>query len=595
MILTSLRRKLILAYLGLIAACLALAGWLLLGRLPAWLVDSAGRDLVVRAAMARELVHLRWPAAPPSPEDGDRLAMEVKSFASAAGVTLIALDGSVLGDSHRPSPGRPNQADRPEVQAALAGRVGLSRRHSETTGEPVLYAAVPAPAHGPRPAMVVRLSVSLAWVYERIAAVRAGLGWGLGAALAVAVLAGLWSGQVLLAGPLAKVVSGARRFARGELDQPVEVRTGDDWEDLAGSLNEMAAALSKRIADLSEGRAQVSRILEGLPDGVLLLSPQLALRSANRQARDWLRLPPSGSTGPPGLGRSPELLQFARQAATAPGPLLGEATLRGPVSVKLELRSSWLGAPGHSDLLLVMQDITLVRRLESARRDLVANVSHELKTPIGAIRALAEALAADPQEEPPVRADFLARIVSESERLSKLVEEMLYLSRVESDAGGLQIRPSDLGEIAHLAAASVMPLARAKDIRIEVDQQGQTGLACDPDLVERAVRALLDNAVKFSPPGRPVTVRVVAQEEGVELTVRDRGPGIRPEVLERVFERFYKGDESRSSAGSGLGLAIVKHVVGRHAGRLIAHSAEGGGSTFGFALPRSRAGAGAGG
>jgi two-component system phosphate regulon sensor histidine kinase PhoR len=585
MIFTPLRRKLALLYMGLIAAALALAGVLLLGHLSALFVESVSRDLAVRTTMAAKMVAREWPAEPVDHAAGDALAREISRVASAR-ATLIALDGSVLAESHQASATMANHANRPEFQAALAGEAGFSIRYSDTTGDRLLYTAVKLPAgfgNTARPAMVVRLAVSLEWIYERIAAIRMALLWGLGTALALAAVAGLWSGSILLTRPLARIVSGARRFAAGDLTQPLELHTGDEWEALADSLNDMASTLASRIADLSEQRGQVRTILEGLPDGVLLLSPDLRLRAANRRAREWLRLP--AASVDTSLGRSPELLQFARQAVLRPGPHRGEVVLRGPVSAVIGLRSAWLGEPRRSDLLVVMQDVTQMRRLETARRDLVANVSHELKTPIGAIRALAESIAADPEEEPAVRADFLDRIVKESERLSALVEEMLYLSRLESEVDRLRVRRADLGEIAALAAGSLAPLAQAKSIDLRLERQGETPLDCDPDLVERAVRALIDNAVKFSPAGTKVLVRVTGAADRAELRVIDEGPGIPAESLERVFERFYKGEQSRSGAGSGLGLAIVKHVVSRHGGQLIVQSALGRGSTLGFTLP----------
>ena len=595
---TPLRRKLALAYMGLIAAVLALAGFFLLNYISNVFVESLSRDLAIRAQLIRDSVAAAW--GWPDNAAGDQAAQAWASLGQAR-VTVIGLDGRVLAESEEPSAAMVNHADRPEFQAALAGGVGFSRRYSETRRERMLYAAVPLRGAG-EVAAVVRLAISLEWVWARIAAIRTGLGVALGGGLLLAGLIGMWLGGRMLTEPLSRVVRGAQRFVAGDLKSPIDIRTGDEWELLAAALNDMAASLDRQVSDLAAERTRVRDTLEGLPDGVLLLSPRGKLQIANQRARHWLSLPAylgeykpdaaGGEAVAPArdtvqlLGRTPDLRAFVRRALAARTDQNGEFSMRGPLASRLDVRSRWGGEPGASDLLIVFHDISEIRRLESARRDLVANVSHELKTPIGAIRVLAETLASDPEKDPALLADLLGRIIRETERLNGLVEEMLYLSRLESAVDGLDVVEADLGDIVDQAVQGVRPLGGEKGVEIEIQRGGDTMLRCDPERIERAARALMENAIRFSPRGAKIRVSTAAQDDELEFTVDDEGPGIPSEALPRVFERFFKVEQSRRGPGSGLGLAIVKHVVQSHGGRVFARSELGHGSTFGFALPR---------
>jgi len=596
MLLTPLRRKLALAYMLLIAAVLTLSGYFLLDYISDRFVDALVRDLSVRSGLIREMVRADWPWS--DAETGDAIAGRLGAGA-AARVTIIGLDGRVLAESEQPSRTMADHSDRPEFREALAGRVGQSQRLSDTRAERMLYVAVP-PAPG-LPA-VVRLAVSVEWIWQQIAVIRTGLAVALGGGLLLAGLAGLGLGARLLTGPLSRVVHGARRFVAGDLTSPITVQTGDEWEVLATALNSMAASLDEQLRSLSAERSRVRTILEELPEGVLLLSAAGTLRMANRKARRWLALPDSLGDyrfGPEGatptaaassrdalsvLGRTPQLREFVSLALSAHTEQHTVTMLRTPTPVHVAMSSF---KPGSTDdILIVMHDISEIRRLEGARRELVANVSHELKTPIGAIRVLAESLAGDEDTETAPTAEFLARIISETERLSLLVDEMLYLSRLETAQQPPERVAADLPALVHGAVQAISPLATTKDVAVEILAPAKLAVECDPAQVERAILSLLDNAVKFSPGGGMVHVRVLAEPGLARVEVEDRGPGIAEADLARVWERFFKAEPSRQGSGSGLGLAIVKHIVQGHQGQVSARSTPGQGSTFGFTIPR---------
>jgi two-component system phosphate regulon sensor histidine kinase PhoR len=590
-----------LAYMALILVVLASTGLLLVGYSARAFMDSLHTDLTVRAALVRDAAQSGWPFE--SLEAGDDFAARLASAAEAR-ITLIRSDGVVTGESEQPAATLANHGNRPEFIAAMAGGVGIDERRSATRDERFLYVAVPLtrPSTGGGAVIegAVRVALSVEFVHKRIAGLRTGLAAALATGLLMAALLGLWAGERMLTSPLGKVVHGARQFVRGRLDQRIELQTGDEWEELSEALNDMAGSIQRQIADLREERNRIQGILEGLPDAVMLIGNDGALLLANRKAREWLGLPAASGNyrvsdrdslqTPELLGRTPELRDFIAAALADPIQSSAEIKVGHPRVLHLDVAARWLGAPKQSELLVGMHDIGELRRLEQARRDLVANVSHELKTPIGAIRVLAESLTRSGEQgeapDPALVTDFLGRIVSETGRLAGLVEEMLYLSRLESKPPTHSIAEIDLASLARQAVRALEPVARSRSVELVFDEKDDTRLRCDPDHIERAMRALIDNAVKFSPPGGVIRAEVASLGNTVEFAVTDQGPGIPSETLPRVFERFFKGEESRHTPGSGLGLAIVKHIVQSHGGKVQARSELGRGSTFSFVLPK---------
>ena len=609
MIGTSLRRRLVLTYTALIMIILLSAGLFLLNHISDVFIEALTRDLTTRTAIVRDLALTNaWPWSDNA--TGDQIAAQLAAVADSR-ITVIGLDGTVLAESTQPSVTMVNHADRPEFVAALAEGIGVSQRYSESAEERMMYLALPMTVDGLGTVAVARLSISMEWVWARLDAIRNGLIVALGGSLLIAASLGLTLGSRLITKPLNQVVAGARALLSGNLGARIDIATGDEWQVLASSLNQMAISLERQISHLSDERNRLRNSLERLPDGVLLIGPGGSLLFANRRARQWLRLAESAGEYHPEralpnsprnssvaaqtvrqgqavdlLARSLQLREFVQQALSGEPIPSREMALRGPGSAVLEVTANWVGAPRAGDLVVVLHDVSEIRRLDTARRDLVANVSHELKTPIGAIRVLAESLHADPLAEPAVLADFLGRIIKETERLTRLVDEMLYLSRLESEVDPLSLVTADLTDLLRSAVQALSPLAKAKGIHIDVTSGGDTGLRCDPHRIESAIKALLDNAVKFAPPGSVIKATASPLAEEVELVITDQGPGIPEDAVGRIFERFYKADESRGGAGSGLGLAIVKHVIQSHGGRVFVHSVVGRGSTFGFTLPR---------
>ena len=266
-----------------------------------------------------------------------------------------------------------------------------------------------------------------------------------------------------------------------------------------------------------------------------------------------------------------ELANSARTGSLAALPIAGETAEIADLSAAL--RAAW----------------TRVQRLETVRRDFVANVSHELRTPIASIKAMVEALEGGAVRQPEAARDFLARIHTEVDDLAQLVSELLELSRTESGDAALRLEDVAPADLVRAPVERLMPLAVRSSIAIDVDDlQGLPRVRADREKVAQVLMNLVHNAIKFSPGGARVVIGGSAQDGVVRIDVRDRGAGLRREEVDRVFERFYKGERSRAGSGTGLGLAIAKHLVQAHGGEIWAESdGPGQGSTFSFTLPQA--------
>jgi two-component system phosphate regulon sensor histidine kinase PhoR len=362
-------------------------------------------------------------------------------------------------------------------------------------------------------------------------------------------------------------------------------------DDLPGLTNELGAIttrLRERLEELTEGRDRAGQILDALDDGVLLLDGAGRLLIANPAARSWFGLPDDLRPGLP-LKRVlgvPQVSALAEQAAEARAPVVGNLTLVFPEPRTLALRAFPLADRGPTGRIVVtMTDITQRRRLEVLRRDFVANASHELKTPVAAVRALAETLLTALPDDPEAGRRFAERIGREAERLDLLTRDLLDLSRVER--GALDVEPVDLVGLVKEVVGGYAD--RAEERRIKLSTEVEPGVALRGDRAQLGLLLsnLIDNALRFTPAKGAVCVRLNAAESRAVLQVHDTGQGIPAGELSRVFERFYRVDKARArqTGGTGLGLAIVRHVAEAHGGTVRVDSELGRGSTFTVALP----------
>ncbi len=515
-------------------------------------------------------------------------------------VTVINSDGRVLSDSQARSPFRVNEMIRPEFAAALAGEPGRAVRQAPDTGRELTLVARPI-RHQGQVIGAVRL------VSDRPlgSQLRGSIAWriGLGMLLITALAAGLfiWLYGRHIARPLHDLQVGARRLAHGRLEQTLRVADTEEIGSLAEALNQMGRQLSEKMRTVREQASEREAILASMTEGVLAVDPEQVIISMNRTAAQLLGVEAAAA---PGRGvaevvRNASLLRFVARVMKSDEPIDGEITLGRAVGERtLAVGGTALrNADGERiGAVVVLNDITRLRELEGLRQQFVANVSHELKTPISAIKAAVETLLdsdepdAEGQPRIPVLAAkrFLPMIARQAERLNAIVEDLLTLARLEQDTSQspVPLEPLRLLPVLRGAAETVGAKAEARQQALSIE--AETGLAVigNDTLLGQAVVNLLDNAIKYSPPGKPIRLSAKRVGPEVVIEVADQGPGIEPQHLPRLFERFYRTDKARNrdQGGTGLGLSIVKHVAQTHGGQVTVDSTIGQGSTFSIHL-----------
>jgi two-component system phosphate regulon sensor histidine kinase PhoR len=504
-------------------------------------------------------------------------------------ITVVATDGVVLADSATDPSTMENHAGRPEVAAALAGRVGSDTRVSATLGVAQMYVAVPATLDGRRVALRVSeplVQVSAIADQGRTTGVLLLIG-----ALLVAIIVA-WRLAAQAARPVLQLRDAAEAMASGDLKAPVPP-TGGELADLADALVSLRDRMRTTIGELEGGQATLRAVLDGLQDAVFLLDGD-RVTIANRAASVLFRAPAAGWRGAslPETALPESLAAAVRSRLSAQEPSSGEV---GPDPEARYYRVTAVplnGTDAGPRTLVVIADITEVRRLDAVRRDFVANASHELKTPASAIQLLAEAADNAAEDGDTAQAlEFVRQMKTEADRLRHLVVDLLALSRLEKtpEAGSITDMRAAIGNTlaGHRAAAHVAGLA------ITLDESAVSGqdvyAAADPTDVAVALDNLLANAISYTDEGG-VRVSLGADADSVTVEVTDTGAGIPAEHLSRVFERFYRvdGARTRASGGTGLGLSLVKNAVERSGGTVVIESEVGVGTTVAIRLPRAR-------
>ena len=585
--------KLTLTLVGFVALTTLTAGFYLNRALEEFAVES----LEARLASVGQVLHgdarslLRDAARPADVQRFLALAAEQ----SGARITLIAPDGRVVGESERRSEdwgAMENHAGRPEVKAALGGRVGRDLRRSATLDAPLLYVAVPV-RDGGRVIGVLRLALPLAAVTASYAAVHRVMLAGGVVALLVALGIGIFvAGRVTR--PVIEMQSIARQMSEGNFFARAPTRSPDEIGTLGRSLNVMAGRLREKIQDLQQEQSKVTAILDAMVEGVIAVDGHEHIVLINERARAIFGLGPGRGERKPFLEvvRNPDLHQVFRESRGAPegNVLRREVRVSGPADRVLQVHAVPLRlSGGELGLVMVLHDVTALRRLEQVRTEFVANVSHELRTPLTAIQGYLETLLGGALDEPENARRFLEIVFRHTERLGRLINDLTDLSNIELGKVSLSLEPVPLDEVVESVAAMIRPRAESGGVALRVElPAGLPRARADDDRLTQILVNLVDNAVKYTERGG--TVAISAREVGdgmLELTVADTGIGIPAPDLPRITERFYRVDKARSRelGGTGLGLAIVKHLVMAHGGELKLESEIGKGTTARFTLP----------
>jgi len=523
----------------------------------------------------------------------DALA-DLAGRAAGARVTLIALDGTVVGDSDvslQRLPGVENHGQRPEVLEALAGRVGVSSRHSDTVGRPLLYLA--APSRGDRDSGVVRLAVELAAVEAAVVDLRRELL--LAGALGLVAALGLsfplsWLGRR----PLVALHDAIEAVAEGRLEQRMSWTGRDEIGEIARSINRVAEQLRLRLDETTAEKERLEAVLSSMVEGVLVLDQRGDIAMVTPRLRELLGIwGEVRGRSPIEVLRHPGLDRVLAQARDSSQPLADELELGNAGGRRLLVHAVGFPREGErAGTVVVFHDVTELHRLEQVRRDFISNASHELRTPLTAIRGFAETLleSALSREERELQLRAIARNAG---RMGNLIDDLLALTRMESRK--FPLRPAEV-EVAVIVRTLLEDLGpRLEESSLEVRVEGEdAGVAwADRRGVEQVLSNLLENAIQYSDPGGAIEIALEGDDRKLRVRVRDAGIGIAESAQSRIFERFYRVDEARSRAlgGTGLGLAIVKHLVQGMGGEIGVESEPGRGSCFTFTLPRAEAAA----
>ncbi len=543
-----------------------------------WTADVAlRRDLEaeVAANLLREAQVVRE-GLPTNPEQAQA---RIHRIAGETGyrITLITPDGTVTGESDYttlPLPPLENHHTRPEVRAALADTNGIAKRHSETVGRDLLYVAIPG---GPG---VVRVAADLKAVDTIVH--RAQLAVTLAALVALLIgtlVAWVTAGSVTR--PLTSITEAAQSIAAGR--PPRFPHSGlRDIDALVQALRQMHHDLDERFEALRHEQAESAALVAAMIEGVIAADRRGRILTANPAARRLLGYGPDAPL--------PDLQElFRARSAREIVRVVSEGGSVEGAEVGIDGRTLLVSARPlpTGGAILVLHDQTEVRRLEAVRRDFVANVSHELKTPLTSISGYAETLLADGADEATSRR-FLGTIMDNARRMQRLVDDLLDLSRIESGRWQPALATIDLEDMAADAWSDFTSRAAEGGVafKVRIDPDAAT-VTADPEGVRLVLRNLFDNALRYTPRGGTITLRSRRDDGGTTLQVVDTGSGIPREHLPRIFERFYRADPSRSRAegGTGLGLAIVRHTVEAHGGRVWAESHLGEGTTISCWFP----------
>ncbi|MGH7656916.1 MAG: sensor histidine kinase [Gemmatimonadales bacterium] len=545
------------------------SGWSLKRDLADDLRDGLGREAaLVRAALPADPA--AWPAFARriSGETGRR-------------ITLIDQSGVVVADSDVPVSELgtlENHSDRPEVAAALGGTTGAGQRHSETTGRDFVYVAVPG---GPG---VVRVAASLEMADVMLSRVQRSVAVAALIALMVGLLLAVLAGQSV-ARPLVAISSAARAIAAGTPPRFPHSRI-PEIDALVRALRQMHVQLNERFVALRHEQEETAALVESMVEGVLASDARGRISLANSAALKLL-----------GYGDDAELPELAQLFRAKPAREVVDEVLSGRSVMARETdvdgRTMLISARPlpTGGAVVVLHDLTEVRRLETVRRDFVANVSHELKTPLTSISGYAETLVAEQPDNETTRR-FLQVIRDNAQRMQRLVDSLLDLSRIESGTWRPETEAADLGTVVREAWTGLAERAARRGVSLDPDLAPGAGMVrADPGALDQVLRNVLENALRYAPPGSAITLRSRARDDGVVISISDQGPGIPREHLPRIFERFYRADlaRSRDDGGTGLGLAIVRHLVEAHGGWVDAHSVLGEGTTVSCWFPADAA------
>ncbi len=577
------------SYLIITLASLVGVGWFSARSAERFYLDRVASDLEARAQTFCDLLGSDW-----TPKKADAVAPISQAVSRASGVrlSLVMPDAQLLDASGRRPIEPESPANPPEVAAALRGQSAVSTRFVPGFNQRVMFFALPMARAG-QVIAVVHASQPIGYVDRAMAQIELQM-------VLVGLVIGLlgtgisWWVSRRISRPVDAMRHGAEKFARGELGYKLLVPEIEELAGLAEALNQMASQLEERFRTIVQQSNEQKAVVGSMIEGVLAVDNQERIISLNKSTCELLGIDELHAQGRSlqEVIRNADLRRFVGRVLTANEPFDDDVVLHGIPEGVLQAR----GTPLHDawgrgiGAVVVLNDVTEFRRLEHIRRDFVANVSHELKTPITSIQGFVETLLDGASKNPEDTERFLTIVAKQADRLNSIIEDLLSLCKIEQgeDSGEIVLAAAVVSEVLNAAVHDCQRRADEREIRVQMACDDQIIAYVNAPLLEQAVINLLDNAIHYSEPGREVQVLGSQSAREVTITVADQGCGISAEHLPRIFERFYRVDKARSRklGGTGLGLSIVKHIIQAHGGRVTVKSTLGVGSTFTIHLPR---------
>ncbi|GAB6143291.1 HAMP domain-containing sensor histidine kinase [Desulfocicer niacini] len=553
-------------------------------------IENAEEELTIRAKL---LQHKFADLLGNTHHNSDYIHQQCREIGDITGtrVTVMLPSGVVIGDSFGDIQSMENHMKRPEIMSALKRKKGISIRYSETLGQRMMYIALPVMGNNGMIG-VVRTAISISTIDAKIKGIRNNALFAFLLTLLGAALASLYVSRRITR-PMEQMKKGAVLFAGGNLEARLAVPESEELSELAQIMNQMAESLDDKIKTLKSRTMELEAVHASMQEGVIAIDNEERIITINAAAARVFGFSASNlkSRYILEIVRNMALQTFIQQALATHEPVEADIVLSGDGDIILNIHSTALYDAGEVRMgtLIIFHEITRLRRLESMHKDFAANVSHELQTPLTAIKGFIETL-----QEMISRNDldacenFLKIIEKNVNRMIDLINDLLALSRLERLQGtDVVFDFQDLDTLIQGALHTCQPHIDKKDITVSVHCPGDISVRVDPLLMEQALLNLLDNAVKYSPDGSAVAVQVNRQENHVNIVIKDNGNGIGSEHLPKIFKRFYRVDKARTrnEGGTGLGLAIVKHIVQYHHGKVSVTSEKGRGTAFTLSIP----------
>lgn len=553
-------------------------------------IESLTAHLVQQALVVEELVETQVS------NSNDAAAIDSKIKAVSAQIelriTIIDINGKVLADSWEDPLLMDNHFDRPEVHSALAGATGQAMRYSATLSKNMLYIAIPMKQAGVATG-VVRVSTTLGPIEEAFNSLRNVLIAAFLLTSALAVLVSLRLARKFTA-PIEEITAVAHQMSEGRLEERVYIKTGDEVEILAHTLNTLAANLDDKVKEILTEKTKFELILSHMDNAVILMDRYGRVTAANKQATDYFGFTASmlGQHNLQVIGYS--LLDAAAKEAVTAGEsrLIDLKTSRYGKKRIFQVFLAPIIAPSseNTGVLAVFHDITALQELRERQAEFVANASHELGTPLTSIKGFAETLLCGALQDPVTSEKFVTIILTEADRMHRLVKDLLQLARLESsdDRQKLHLEPIDVSQVLESVIRRLTPQLEEKQHILQINSPAEAVRAlANADYLRQVCINLLDNAIKYTPPKGQITVTWWLEGKQVLIAIKDSGAGIPDQDLPRIFERFYRVDRTRARAagGTGLGLSIVKHLVNSMNGVVSVKSELDKGTTFIVTLP----------